>query len=229
MPDLSSDLKGSNSSSCSGDGGHFAVMSHGPISTADGRGYGAAILGRLVDFNPNHEDGISATTSPSPDAPNTWLKLEHLCRVNIDIAPVSVPGPRTGSDTKSDSLPILPSSGMAKREAEHSHGHEHGYAESESRKSSGRSRWGLGGQGTGLVCPLAYLRGTYVVMFDRLYVLLLLSHGFQLAPQHQRVYKSCNIPSSWFNSMSFFHHTEMTSKSRNRLAVTDNAKGGLRT
>ena len=54
------------------------------------------------------------------------------------------------------------------------------------------------------MCPLAYLRGTYVVMFDRLYVLLLLSHGFQLAPQHQRVYKSCSIPSSWFNSMSFF-------------------------
>jgi hypothetical protein len=136
VPDLSSGREVSSSSSNrSGDGGHFAVMSRSPISAADGSGYGAAILGRLVDFDPDHEDGISAITSPAPaSALSTWLKLERLCCVGIDITPVSVPRPRSGSGTESDSLPILLSSGMAGRKTEYRHGHVHGQAESESKK-----------------------------------------------------------------------------------------------
>jgi len=66
VPNLPSGREVSSSSSnCSSDGDYFAIMSHGPISATDRCGYGAAILGRLVDSDPD-EDEVSAITSPTP-------------------------------------------------------------------------------------------------------------------------------------------------------------------
>jgi hypothetical protein len=127
VPDFPSHPE-SSSSSHGGDGGYFAIMSHGLISTArHGKGYGAAILGRLVDFDP---DPDSIVASPL----GFWLRLEHLCRVDIDINPVSRPGLSSGSDTKSDPVFALPARGGAGRIAEPGREGEYRHPESENKK-----------------------------------------------------------------------------------------------